>query len=264
LFGKVSGDTGCLEARLKEEQDIIAALKLSGERREHRAIKFFLSKILHGREPYELCCSTRDSLFRLQDERLEVERYLAFYTLAFALMGRNVKSIYFNDLIALPNDLERFSRSGELRDLKRTKSDFQHMETLISDPNSFEHRIARGINDLIALTDCDPALHFRGNEAEVLTPIEESSPGAVAVVHCSTPTDHTVVVINVGKEQQPVTVDAAAVGLDRGKTLYDSIAGREVPLDDDGMVTVSLDPYQRMWLSAGRVEVDKDLLFSPI
>ena len=58
----------------------------------------------------------------------EAKRYLAFYTLAFALMGRNVKSIYFNDLLGLPNDYDRFNESGELRDLKRTKSDVQQLE----------------------------------------------------------------------------------------------------------------------------------------
>jgi len=264
LFGNVSGDIGRLKAGLEIEQDIIAALELSGEQGHHGAMKFFLNKILHGREPYELCCSTRDSLLRLEDERLEVRRYLAFYTLAFALMGRNVKSIYFNDLIALPNDFDRFSQSGELRDLKRTKSDFDRLASLISDPDTFEHRIARGINDLIALVDSDPALHFRGNESEVLTPIEETTPGAVAVVHCSCPNDHTVVVINVGKEQQSIVLDVEVTGLSRRKMLHDNIVGRDISLGEDGVVALVLDPYQCMWLSAGKITVDKDLLFPPI
>ena len=261
LFGKVSEDTGYLKTELEGKQDIIAALKLSGEQAGGRAMKFFLNRILHGRDPYELCCSTRDSLLRLEDEQLEARRYLSFYTLAFALMGRHVKSIYFNDLIALPNDYERFSRSGELRDLKRTRSNFNHLASLISDPNTFEHRIARGINDLIALVGSDPALHFRGNEAEVLTPIKENTPGAVAVVHCSCAKDHTVVVINVSKEQQSVRIDPARADLDRGTMLYDNIAGREVSRGENGAVALTLDPFQRMWLSAGRVAVDERLLF---
>jgi len=264
LFGEVSGSSGCLKAGLNGEQEIIAALKLNQGQAEHGAMRFFLNRILHGREPYELCCSTRDSLLRLENEQLEVQRYLSFYTLAFALMGRNVKSIYFNDLIALPNDHERFSRSGELRDLKRTRSNFSHLASLINDPDTFEHRIARGINDLIVLVDSDPALHFRGHEAEVLTPIEESTPGAVAVVHCSCAKDHTVVVINVSKERQSVRIDPGGAGLDRGETLYDNIAGREVSRGENGEFALTLDPFQRMWLSAGRVAVDKDLLFSII
>ena len=86
-------------------------------------LEFFFKRLIDGREPYELCITTRNSLPVLNDLNLEAERFLSFQTLAFAVMGRNVKTIYFNDLIALPNDYERVKRSGELRDIKRTKSD---------------------------------------------------------------------------------------------------------------------------------------------
>ena len=56
-----------------------------------------------------------NGMIKIENDELEAERYLAFYTLAFALMGRNVKSIYFNDLMGLPNDYEKFNESGELR-----------------------------------------------------------------------------------------------------------------------------------------------------
>jgi hypothetical protein len=219
-----------------------------------------------GREPYELCCSTRDSLLPLEDEALEIRRYLSFYTLAFALMGRNVKSIYFNDLIALPNDHQRLARTGELRDLKRTRSDFERLASLISDPDTFEHRITRGINDLIALVDSDPALHFRGSEAEVLAPLEQSAPEAVALVHCSCADDHTLVLVNVRGERQSVVVDAGAAGRAAGSLtgsmLYDNIAHREVARAEDGTLSLNLDPFQRMWLSAGKIQIDGDRLFS--
>jgi len=218
-----------------------------------------------GREPYELCCSTRDSLLPLVDEQLEIRRYLSFYTLAFALMGRNVKSIYFNDLIALPNDHRRLARTGELRDLKRTKSDLDTLAATISDPSTFEHRTARGMNDLIALVDSDPALHFRGSEAEVLRPRSESTPEAVAVVHCSCADDHTLVVVNVSGEGQSVVIDAGAAGLSSGSppggSLYDNIAGSEVACGEDGSVALTLEPFQGMWLSAAGIQLDKQLQF---
>ena len=225
-----------------------------------------------GREPYELCCSTRDSLLHLEDEQLEIRRYLSFYTLAFALMGRNVKSIYFNDLIALPNDHRRFDRTGELRDLKRTKSDYDRLANLISDPGTFEHRIARGMNDLIALVDSDPALHFRGREAEVLTPLSESSHEAAAVVHCSCADDHTLVVVNVSAEKQPLVINPGAVWLSAGSppggfasdsAPYDNFSGSEVPRDEDGNLALTLEPYQRMWLTCAEIQVNKQLQFQP-
>ena len=218
-----------------------------------------------GREPYELCCSTRDSLLRLEDEQLEIRRYLSFYTLAFALMGRNVKSIYFNDLTALPNDHERLSRTGELRDLKRTKSDYDRIAALIGDPDSFEHHIARGMNDLVALVDSDPALHFRGREAEVLTPLQESTPESAALVHCFCAEDHTLVVVNVSGYRQSLVVDAGAAGLDTSATLagalFDNIANREVARAEHGALALNLEPFQRMWLSAAEIPIDGELLF---
>jgi hypothetical protein len=212
-----------------------------------------------GREPYELCCSTRDSLLRLEDEQLEIRRYLSFYTLAFALMGRNVKSVYFNDLIALPNDHQRLARTGELRDLKRTRSDFDALAVLISDAGTFEHQIARGMNDLIALVDSDPALHFRSREAEMLEPLEQSTPEAVAVVHCSSADDHTLVVVNVRAEKQSLVIDpeAAAAG-----SLYDNIGGGPVRGAADGTIALTLEPFQRMWFSKVKIPIDPQRLFS--
>jgi sucrose phosphorylase len=215
-----------------------------------------------GREPYELCCSTRDSLRPLEDERLEVRRYLSFYTLAFALMGCNVKSVYFNDLIALPNDHRRLARTGELRDLKRTKSDFDRLANLIEDPATFEYTIARGMNDLIALVDGDPALHFRGREAEMLTPLSQSTPEAVAVVHCSRGPDHTVVVVNVSAEAQSVVIDAAAAGFTPGGSLYDNIEGLELAPAANGALSLTLEPFQRMWLTSTEVPIDRERLFA--
>jgi hypothetical protein len=220
-----------------------------------------------GREPYELCCSTRDCLLRLDDDSLEIRRYLSFYTLAFALMGRNVKSIYFNDLLALPNDHRRLARTGELRDLKRTRSDFDGLADLIRDPDTFEHRIARGMNDLIALVDSDPALHFRGREAEVLAPLSASSPETVALVHCSCADDHTLIVVNVSDKEQAAVIDPEAAGLaadrPRGGSLYDNVAGREVARAGDGSLALTLQPFQRLWLSAARIQIDPECLATP-
>jgi len=243
---------------LSERQALAEVVEANGGKIKYKATP-------EGREPYELCCSTRDSLLRLEDQQLEIRRYLSFYTLAFALMGRNVKSIFFNDLIALPNDYRRLARTGELRDLKRTRSDFDRLASLISDPETFEHRVARGMNDLIALVDSDPALHFRGSEAEVLEPLEQSTEESVALVHCSCAAAHSLIAVNVTGQRQSVAVDAGAAGLASGPApgnrLYDNIEGREVARSEDGTLRLTLDPFQRLWLSGGKIEVAAELLF---
>jgi hypothetical protein len=263
LFADTAGVYGLLKPGLTNESSILGVLGLAGEQGERsKALKFFLNKVVYGREPYELCGATRDSLLRLDDSALEVQRYLAFYTLALALMGRNVKSIYFNDLLALPNDHERLARTGELRDLKRTRLDFEQAEKLLNDPQAFEHLVAGGINDLIALVDTDPALHFRGQEAEMLLPPSQGVKQPVAVVHCRAQTDHTVVVVNLSNEDQRLALDAAGAGFEPRDTLFDNIGKASVPLHGDTALRVEVEPYQRMWLTGRPLPVDPSLLGS--
>ncbi len=261
LFAETAGAYGLLKPGLADGSSILGVLGLAREQAERsKALKFFLNKVIYGREPYELCGATRDSLPRLSDSTLEVRRYLAFYTLAFALMGRNVKSIYFNDLLALPNDHERLARTGELRDLKRTRLDYARAEKLLNDPQAFEHLIAGGINDLIALVDTDPALHFRGQEAELLLPPSQGVKQPVAAVHCRAQTDHTLVVVNLSKENQRLGLDAGGAGFEPQEALFDNVGKASVPLHGGKALRLTLEPFRRLWLTRRPLPVDPKLL----
>ncbi len=260
LLARSEGEEGLLKEDLGDEQAVVASMGLSAGQEENRAVRFFLNKVIYGREPYELCCATRQSLPRIDNEQIEVDRYLAFYTLAFALMGRNVKSIFFNDLLALPNDHERLARSGELRDLKRTRSNYDELERLLTDPGSFESRIARGINDLIALADSDPALHFRGSEAEILPAAKNEEKDPAAVVHCSAPGADTLIIINLTCERQEARVELSRAGMAGSVSLYDNISGSSIELVRNNRLELFLEPCRRLWLTAEKIEIDPQLL----
>ena len=243
-----SDDPLYLKGSLRSISDIAVALGMDVHQLlGNGTLKSFVNRLINGREPYELCASTIDSMTRLADRSLETERYLAFYTLAFALMGRNVKSIYFNDLMALPNDHEAVKASGELRDIKRTKSDLEDLEQLLADPDSVHGRITRGMNSLIALVDSDPALHHRGKEAELIPCTDSSRP--VAVVHNSYGDYRTVVLVNVGQNTEAVTVDIRESLPNGDGAVFDNIDGRDVPIGADGRIALAVQPYQRMWLT---------------
>ncbi len=219
-------------------------------------LKYFCNKILEGREPYELCVATRDCLPRLSDPRLAAECYLSFYTLAFALMGRNVKSIYFNDLMGLPNDYARLQETGELRDIKRTKSNLAGIEKQLADPASNEYRIARGLNNLIALIDSDAALSPRGNEAAVSA--GAGQPESVAVVHCSADV-HTLVAVNLSAHRETVTIDPQKFGLTPNRALFDNIGSRSVESGPGGIVLLELEPFGRLWLTDEKIDIPTEL-----
>jgi hypothetical protein len=252
-----------LRKSIHDESDIARALGIdAGQLAQNDSFRYFVNKVINGREPYELCISTIDSMVRLDDKDMEAKRYLAFYTLAFALMGRNVKSIYFNDLLGLPNDYKRLKENGELRDIKRTKSDLKELEKRLSDPASLHNKIARGINNIIALVDMDPALHFRGNEAETVIPSGTSSAKSVALIHNYYNEHHTLVIVNVKQSSETIMIDLGACGLHGSLSLFDNLEGRIVHTAKDGKLYLSVQPYQSMWLTRKKVEIPSELLSS--
>jgi hypothetical protein len=260
LFKKKSGETEPL--RLKEEIqtqiDIAQALNIAENRLESdAALNFFAEKILNGRDPYELCIATRDALKKLADPFLEVKRYMAFKTLALALMGRHVKSMFINDLIGLLNNPELVEKTGELRNIKRTKSDRKTMEKLISDPSRLEYWIAKQMNNLIALVDSDPSFHPRGNEARVA--VDAKIP-AVALVHNFFEDHHTLVIVNTSEKAERVPIHLPDYGLDHSRDLIDNITAVPVSRNSGGKkITLETKPFDRYWIKNKAVAIDQGL-----
>ncbi len=237
-----------LKDGIKTIGHICEALGLEpGAAHEKKALLFFADKVLRGREPYELCCSTRDALTPAEDEAMAAARFLGFYTLAFALMGRNVKSIYFNDMAGLPNDLERMEKTGEYRDIKRTRRRFSDLEKQITDRQSIHSTIAAGIATLIRIVDQDMALHPRGTGARTIS----SGNRSAAVVYNRFHAHHTLVVVNVSGASQDVRLNVAAekkgLGLPPATNWTDNVSGKSFRVDD-GCLSLEMDPYERLWL----------------
>ena len=222
----------------------------------YKTAEFFFIRILEGRDPYELCITTRDSLPQLDDEELEIERFLAFETLAFAIMGRNVKTIYFNDLLALPNDYRKVKATGELRNIKRTRVRFEELAPRLEYRDSFEARIVRGINNLIALVDSDPALHFRGSEAEL---VFISDRPEVAVLKNCCGDAVSLAVINLSDKSVDIALDIVDAGLRNPSAVFDNIRSRELD-GSDGVLDIVLEPFERLWLSDMPVAVPEEKL----
>ncbi|MCD6585323.1 MAG: hypothetical protein J7K96_06135, partial [Desulfobacteraceae bacterium] len=245
-----------LKDHIVDESDIADALGITREALlQNDTLTFFCNKVVHGREPYELCSSTRDALVRIDDPSLEADRFLAFYTMAFALMGRHVKSIYFNDLLGLANDYDRMKQTGELRDIKRTKSDYDLLKKTLNNPDSFHSKIAKGINNLIALVDADPALHFRGNEAEMIA----SGNPAVACIYNHCNRHHTLTIISTSGENEAVLIDLSLIDWTLPETFIDQFSQKTIDLKE-GKLTLETRPYQGLWLKEEMVDIPKKKL----
>ena len=257
LFRKPTDETGIL--RLKETitdpVDIAEALNIDLERLENEAaLCFFTDKILRGKEPYELCITTRDALPRLKNPYLEAKRYMAFKTLAFALMGRHVKAVYFNDLLGLQNDHELVQKTGELRNIKRSKPDSSFIDGLLHDPSHVEYWIARQMNNMIALVDSDPSMQPRGNEARVR---EVSGMPSVALVHTSFQHHNTLIVVNTSNEGKSIPIQLPDFDLDPQEDLFENITGKTIPNPQKSdQLTLEIEPYHRLWIKNEPVAID--------
>lgn len=246
---KTGGD-GMLQLKTEMScvDDILAAMAhLTAANKDDT--DFFFRRIVEGRDPYELCITTRDALPQLKEPENEVERFLAFQTLAFAVMGRNVKTIYFNDLLALPNDYKKVKQTGELRNIKRTRLDLDELLPRLKYPQGFEALVSRGVNNLIALVDSDPAMHFRGNEAD---PQKGDFPDSVAVIRNRCGNAESLTLVNLCERTESFRI--ATGGLN-----FDNITGRR--LSEDGTGTrILLEPYGRMWLTSEPVKIAEEKL----
>ena len=260
LFKVDSGNNSILvfKDNINEISDVFKAAPILNSEQMNASSNFFFIRLIEGRDPYELCITTRDSLPDINDSGLEIKRFLAFQTLAFAVMGRNVKTIYFNDLIGLPNDYSRVKKSGELRDIKRTKVDYNNLLPLLEDPESFEGSIATGINNLIALVDADPALFFRGNEAEMITLPEEMP---VAVVHNHYEEDHSLTIVNLSDKQLTTDIPVSIAKFGQTEKFIDNFSETVFPVNNS-ILTVTTEPFGKLWLSREKVSISEFKLIS--
>jgi len=256
LFHSPTDGPGIL--RLKEEMegrtDIANALNINPARLDNdAALNFFVDKMLNGREPYELCITTRDVLPKLDNPYLEAKRYMAFKTLAFALMGRHVKAVFFNDLMGLQNDHELVDKTGELRNIKRTKPERSFIEALIRDPSHVEYWIAKQMNNTIALVDLDPSFHPRGNEARI---VDGSVMPSVALAHNSFQHHNTLIIVNTSEEAKTVQIRLSDFGLDSKKDLFDNNTPKTISNFQKGeKITLEIKPYDRLWIKNEWVEI---------
>ena len=98
------------------------------------------------------------------------------------------------------------------------------------------------MNNLIALVDSDPALHYRGSEAEYL-PVTDGSPAAVILNRCGD--SRSLTIVNVSERSVSFNLNAAAAGFGGSLELIDNFTGRAVQLKS-GMLDITLGPFGRI------------------
>ena len=195
------------------------------------------------KSPYEMNCTwfsavNGDESDEPQD--LQVDRYVASRSIALALAG--VPGIYVPSLFGSKNDHEAVRSGGGHRAINRKEVDEKRLFLTLMDPNTIPHKIARRFGDLIKTRVGEPAFHPSSRQAV----IDSGSSVFTVVRENETTGDLVVALTNVTPEPREVRLTQYQVG--RRADRWNDLASDEVLTPVDGVLDVSLRPYQVLWL----------------
>ena len=194
-------------------------------------------------EPYEINITWYSALNREgeEDVAFQVKRFVASRIISFVLQG--VPGIYLHSLIGTPNDIAAVYHTTSKRDINRSVIDGNAFEEALKDPLSKISRISRELGRLTAIRVAKKAFHPHGQQ-KVLT----VSPRVFAVYRISPEEDeHILCLINVSDKL--CRLEMPLSDLNRDEThWFDLVSEMEWMADDDKLLSVSLQPYDIVWL----------------
>lgn len=187
--------------------------------------------------PYELNITYFDALGLPDDDpATHIERFLCSQALVLALQG--IPAIYFNSLIAAPNDAEGVSQTGRARSINRQKWSDKQLEEMLADEQSPRAIVFRRYTHLLSLRARHAA--FRPDSPQQ---VYDLGPALFAVQRKSLKGDDVVVAIsNFTRSPQEIAVADPIEALRAGG--YDVIS--ETKRIKKGKLTLS--PYETCWL----------------
>ncbi len=184
--------------------------------------------------PYELNITYFDAMRGDGEPPADhVRRFMCSQTIPLALKG--IPAVYFNSLIAAPNDDEGVRRTGRARSINRRKWALSELDGALEDGTSDASQVFRDYTRLLQLRSRHAAFHPDG--AQTILDLGES---VFAVERTSPDGKETVLAIS-NCSGQPVAVPAPAA-----RDRLDLILNRKPGMDG---AALRLDPYQSVWLA---------------
>jgi glucosylglycerate phosphorylase len=177
-----------------------------------------------------------------QDE-VDIPRFMASQVIMLSLAG--VPGIYVHSLLGSRNCRSCVEVSGRARSINREKFRRAELEAELKKPGSRRQRVFSRYQRLLRLRMEQTAFNPSG-EQQVL----DLSEAVFALLRTSPDGTHPIVcLVNVLPRQQEIAVQLGELDLPSSTAWLDLI-GEQVYRVDQGRLTVSLDPYQAVWLSS--------------
>ncbi len=204
-----------------------------------RAGGYASSRDLGGgrRAVYELNITYFDALRGTRERRedgLQVPRFVCSQLVAMSLQG--IPALYVQSVVATENDHERVDQEGHLRSINRSKWALDHVDALLDDPASAQHKVYRALHHALSVRKQLRAFH-----PDAAQRVLQLGDGVFALerqpVHG---TDPLLAIANV--TDQPLTVELPTRYHDR--TLHDALSDLTAPAQRHH----ELGRYQVAWL----------------
>jgi sucrose phosphorylase len=201
-----------------------------------------------SQSPYELNITYFDALSNpadtTEDNQLKIKRFLVSQAIMLVLQG--VPGVYFHSLLGSHNWQAGFEQTGRNRTLNREKLDYDHLESLLADPQSHTSRVFERYTGLIRQRVNRPAFHPNANQQIIQRAGEEA---LFIVLRTATNGQEQVLAVNnVSDSPQVLGGKAEEFGLSPQHDLTDVLSGKTYTLDESGQLKLTIEPYQVLWL----------------
>lgn len=196
-------------------------------------------------EPYEINTTWWSAMNRDdsdEDISFQVKRYIASRSIALVLKG--VPGVYTHGAIALPNDHELAEKTGVKRDVNRGEIDPELFVNELQDSQSKRSHLRRMGSKIYLTRTRNRAFHPRGDQRVFML-----SPEVFTVLRISPEGDqHILTMTNVTDRTVQLRIPLSELSVEESRWV--DLIGEEEWLAQDDSISVTLQPYDVIWLEA--------------
>lgn len=219
----------------EEETQLIDTMQRFGGRISWRALE-------NGeRKPYEINIALYDALKGTVtgEDAWQMQRFICAHSIMFALEG--IPAIYIHSLLATGNDYHKMEHRGHNRAINRHQWHYPSLQLALNDPSNHHAQVFSRLKSLLKIRQAQAAFHPNATQFA-----QHLGEGIIAFWRQSQDQAHHIVCIN-NILNQPQTLLVSSFNLIQGEHWQDLISKEMIPID--GGQSITLAPYQSMWIS---------------
>jgi len=193
--------------------------------------------------PYEINISLFDAMqgTRRGPDQWQIQRFLCSQAIMFSLQG--IPAVYFNSLTATPNDLLGVEVTGRTRSINRKKWPLDDLKAQLDAKHTPNHEVFNALKDMMKIRKTQTGFHPDASQV-----VLDTGNSVFALLRRHSEDDQRVLALhNVTAVQQAICFNDHQHLLENIKWL--ELFSQQIIENTAELTTLSLQPYQVMWLS---------------